>query len=203
MAVPTVAHDRLSRQIAFLVEADKLKTIIRRTPLVDSSRQENSAEHSWHLVLAVLLMREHVPFEFDLLRALEMLTVHDLVEIDAGDTFAYDAAGQATKAEREGVAAERIFGLLPPDQASHLHALWEEFEAQQTPTARVANAMDRLQPLLQNAYSNGGSWRSHRLTRAQVLQRMAPIESTLPDVWPLVVAILDSFCASGLIRPRA
>lgn len=197
----TVADDRLSRQIAFLIEADKLKGIIRRTPLVDSSRQENSAEHSWHLALAALLLREHVPFEFDLLRALEMLTVHDLVEIDAGDTFAYDAAGQVTKAERERVAAERIFGLLPPDQASRLHALWEEFEAQRTPAARVANAMDRLQPLLQNAYSNGGSWRSHHLTRAQVLQRMAPIETTLPEVWPFVVELIDSFCASGLIGP--
>jgi len=196
-----VADDRLSRQIAFLIEADKLKGIIRRTPLVDSSRQENSAEHSWHLALAALLLREHVPFEFDLLRALEMLTVHDLVEIDAGDTFAYDAAGQVTKAERERVAAERIFGLLPPDQASRLHALWEEFEAQRTPAARVANAMDRLQPLLQNAYSNGGSWRSHHLTRAQVLQRMAPIETTLPGVWPFVVELIDSFCASGIIRP--
>jgi putative hydrolases of HD superfamily len=196
-----VADDRLSQQIAFLIEADKLKNIIRRTPLVDSSRQENSAEHSWHLALAVLLLREHVPFEFDLLRALEMLTVHDLVEIDAGDTFAYDSAGQETKAERERIAAERIFGLLPPDQASHLHALWEEFEAQQTPAARVANAMDRLQPLLQNAYSNGGSWRSHHLTRAQVLRRIAPIESTLPQVWPFVVELIDSFCASGLIHP--
>ena len=143
----------------------------------------------------------YVPFEFDLLRALEMLTVHDLVEIDAGDTFAYDAAGQITKAERERVAAERIFGLLPADQASRLHELWEEFEVQQTPTARVANAVDRLQPLLQNAYSDGGSWRSHHVTRAQVLQRMAPIESTLPGVWPMVLEIVDSFCGSGLIHP--
>ena len=196
-----MADDRLLRQIAFLIEADKLKNIIRRTSLVDSSRQENSAEHSWHLALAVLLLGEHVPFEFDRLRALEMLTVHDLVEIDAGDTFAYDAAGQVTKAERERVAAERIFGLLPADQAARLQELWEEFEVQQTPTARVANAVDRLQPLLQNAYSDGGSWRSHHLTRGQVLHRMAPIESTLPDVWPIVLEIIDSFCASGLIHP--
>jgi len=195
-----VADDRLLRQIAFLIEADKLKNIIRRTSLVDSSRQENSAEHSWHLALAVLLLGEHVPFEFDLLRALEMLTVHDLVEIDAGDTFAYDPAGQVTKAERERIAAERIFGLLPADQASRLRELWEEFEVQQTPTARVANAVDRLQPLLQNAYSDGGSWRFHHVTRGQVLYRMAPIESTLPDVWPMVLEIIDSYCASGLIH---
>src|SRR5204863_9611129 len=146
--------DRLARQLAFLVEADKLKSILRRTPLVDASRLENSAEHSWHLALTAVLMREHVPFAFDLPRVLEMLTVHDLVEIDAGDTFAYDAAGQLTKAERELDAAERIFGLLPSDQAARLRALWEEFEAQQTPESQFATAMDRLQPLLQIACSN-------------------------------------------------
>jgi putative hydrolase of HD superfamily len=193
-------ENRLAQQIAFLVEADKLKVILRRTPLVDSSRQENSAEHSWHLVLAAMLLREHMTVAFDLLRALEMLTVHDLVEIDAGDTFAYDAAGQATKAERELGAAERIFGLLPPEQAAHLHALWAEFEAQQTPESRFATAMDRLQPLLQNARSGGGSWRTHDLTRDQVLARMAPIESALPGVWPMVLEIIDTACASGLIR---
>ncbi len=196
-------HDRLAQQIAFLVEADKLKGILRRTPLVDLSRQENSAEHSWHLVLAAILMREHMSVAFDLLHALEMLTIHDLVEIDAGDTFAYDAAGQVTKAEREHGAADRIFGLLPPDQTAYLRGLWEEFEAHQTPEARFANAMDRLQPLLQNARSNGGSWRTHDLTRDQVLGRMAPIESALPDVWPVVVEIVDAFCASGLIRADA
>jgi putative hydrolase of HD superfamily len=194
------SSDRLTRQLAFLVEADKLKSILRRTPLVDASRLENSAEHSWHLALTAVLMREHVPFAFDLTRVLEMLTVHDLVEIDAGDTFAYDAEGQITKAAREQAAADRIFGLLPADQTTHLRTLWEEFEAQASPEARVAHAMDRLQPFLQNSHSNGGSWRTHQLTRAQVLKRMAPIESTLPDVWPLVLRVVDTFCASGLIR---
>ncbi len=192
--------DRIAQQFAFLVEADKLKKIIRRTSLIDLSRHENSAEHSWHLVLTAMLMREHTAVEFDLLHALEMLTIHDLVEIDAGDTFAYDADGQATKAQRELDAAERIFGLLPPDQAAYLRALWEEFEARETPESCFANAMDRLQPLLQNARSDGGSWRTHDLTRDQVLHRMAPIESALPSVWPIVVGIIDSFCASGLIR---
>ena len=193
-------HDRIAQQFAFLVEADKLKKIIRRTSLIDLSRQENSAEHSWHLVLAAMLMREHTSVEFDLLHALEMLTIHDLVEIDAGDTFAYDASGQATKAQRELDAAERIFGLLPADQASYLRALWEEFEARESPESHFANAMDRLQPLLQNARSDGGSWRTHDLTRDQVLERMAPIESALPNVWPIVVEIVDAFCAAGLIR---
>src|SRR3984893_159903 len=194
----TMPADRLARQVAFLIEADKLKTIARRTPLVDSSRQENSAEHSWHLLLAAMVVREYMCTELNLLRALEMMTVHDLVEIDAGDTFAYDMAGQATKSERELAAADRVFGLLPADQSSYLRALWEEFEAQDTAESRFANAVDRLQPLLQNAGSGGGSWRAQQLTRHQVLQRMGPIESALPRLWPLVVEIIDSFCAAGV-----
>jgi putative hydrolase of HD superfamily len=196
----TMPDDRLARQVAFLIEADKLKTIIRRTPLVDSSRRENSAEHSWHLILAAFVMREYICAELNLLHALEMMTVHDLVEIDAGDTFAYDMAGQATRSERELAAADRIFGLLPPDQSSYFRDLWEEFEGQETPESRFANAVDRFQPLLQNAGSGGGSWSTHQLTREQVLQRMGPIESALPRLWPLVVEIIDSFCAPGLIR---
>ena len=192
--------DRLTLQIAFLAEADKLKTIERRTPLIDSSRRENSAEHSWHLILAALVMAEYMPVPFNLLHVLEMLAIHDLVEIDAGDTFAYDAQDQLTKAARETAAAERIFALLPDEQAGRLRTLWEEFEAHATPEARFANAMDRLQPLLQNASAGGGSWRNLALTREQVLHRMAPIETALPVVWPRVVDIIDSFCASGVLR---
>jgi putative hydrolase of HD superfamily len=195
------AGDRLTRQVAFLLEADRLKTVLRRTPLTDASRLENSAEHSWHLMLAALVLHESVG-DVDLARVLGMLAVHDLVEIDAGDTFAYDAAGIASKAEREGAAAERIFGLLPDDQRGELRGLWEEFEAQATASSRFANALDRFQPLLQNAAAGGGSWRTHGLHRAQVLQRMAPVETALPAVWPTVVRIIDTFCASGVIRTR-
>jgi putative hydrolases of HD superfamily len=129
------------------------------------------------------------------------MVVHDLVEIDAGDTFAYDAAAQATKMAREVAAADRIFSLLPPDQASEFRALWEEFEAQRTVEARFAHAVDRIQPLLQNAHSGGGSWSTHSVTRDQVLRRMAPIETDLPALWPLVLDIIDRFCAAGVIRP--
>jgi putative hydrolase of HD superfamily len=195
-----IANHRLAQQIAFLVEADKLKTISRRTPLVDGSRLENSAEHSWHLVLAAMIMRQYSPVTIDLLRVLEMVAVHDLVEIDAGDTFAYDAAGHVTKAEREAAAAIRVFGLLPADQRAHIAELWEEFEAQQTPESRFANALDRLQPLLQNASAGGGSWSTHSLHRDQVLTRMAPIESAMPELWPMVIDVIDAFCASGLIQ---
>ena len=192
--------DRLTQQIEFLIEADKLKQVLRRTPLTDRSRKENSAEHSWHLVLAAIVLREYSAAEVDLLRVLEMLAVHDLVEIDAGDTFAYDTQDLVTKAERELAAAERVFALLPADQASRVRSLWEEFEAQETPEACFANAMDRLQPLLQNACAQGGSWRDHDVERAQVLRRMAPIQSAVPAAWPLVMKIVDDFCASGLLR---
>lgn len=192
--------DRLAQQIAFLLEADKLKTVLRRTPLTDASRPENSAEHSWHLVLAAIVMAEHMAVPVDLLRVLEMLAVHDLVEIDAGDTFAYDADHLGTQAERERVAADRIFALLPPDQTARLRERWEEFEAHETPEARCANALDRLQPLLQNACAGGGSWRDHDVTRQQVLRRMDPIRSAMPDVWPRVLEIVDAFCAAGVLR---
>jgi putative hydrolases of HD superfamily len=194
-----MSNERLARQIAFIVEADKLKAVLRRNPLTDGSRLENSAEHSWHLVLAAIALVEYAPPGVDLLRVLELIAVHDLVEIDAGDTFAYDPSGHDGKAERERLAAERIFGLLPPDQAGEFRACWDEFEAHATPAARYANALDRLQPLLQNMQAGGGSWRAHAVTRAAVLRRMAPIESALPDVWPTVLDVIERFCACGAI----
>ena len=197
-----MSSDRLAPQIEFLVEADRLKGILRRTPLVDGSRRENSGEHSWHLVLFAMVLHEHLDGDCDLLHVLEMLAVHDLVEIDAGDTFAYDADGHETKEERERLAADRVFGMLPADQGSRLRALWEEFEGQQTIEARFANALDRLQPLLQNSRAGGGSWKDHDLSRTQVMRRMAPIEHTLPTAWPMVVRVIDSFCRSGMIQDR-
>jgi 5'-deoxynucleotidase YfbR-like HD superfamily hydrolase len=194
-----VPDDRLTRQIAFLLEADRLKAVLRRTPLVSAGRLENSAEHSWHLLLAALVMREHAARDIDLWHVCELLIVHDLVEIDAGDTFAYDVEGQKTKVAREQAAADRLFGLLPPDQADRFRQLWEEFEAHETPASRFGNALDRFQPLLLNAHADGGSWRLHSLSRAQVLERMAPVEGAMPDVWPAVLAIVDAFCAAGVI----
>jgi putative hydrolase of HD superfamily len=195
-----MATDRLARQVAFLVEADKLKTVLRRTPLVDLSRLENSAEHSWHLALTALALLEYAPAGVDLQRVLELIAVHDLVEIDAGDTFAYDTAAHDTKIDRERAAAERIFGLLPPDQSAAFRRRWEEFEAAETPESRYANALDRLQPLLLNMHSGGGSWKTHHVTRSAVFRRMAPIKTALPDVWPFVVDVIERFCAAGTIR---
>jgi putative hydrolases of HD superfamily len=196
-----MSNDRLARQIAFLVEADRLKTILRRTPLSDNSRVENSAEHSWHLALAAMTLHEYGPPGMDPSRVLELVVVHDLVEIDAGDTFAYDLAGHETKAARERAAADRIFGLLPDDQAQQFRARWEEFEAMVTPEAQFANALDRLQALLQNMKAGGGSWSAYAVTREQVFRRMAPVEGALPGVWPFVCEIIDRYCAMGAIRP--
>src|SRR4029453_15506900 len=153
-----VFDDRLARQIAFLVQADRLKTILRRTPLTDNSRLENSAEHSWHLALAALALSEHAPAGVDLGRVLQLVVIHDLGEIDAGDTFAYDPTAHVTKPERERAAADRLFGLLPSDQREIFRARWDEFEAQVTPESRFANALDRFQALLLNSQSGGGSW---------------------------------------------
>jgi putative hydrolase of HD superfamily len=194
-----VSNDRLQQQIAFLVEADKLKSILRQTPLADNSRLENSAEHSWHLALAALTLQEYAPDGTDVSHAVRLVIVHDLVEIDAGDTFAYDTAHHETKAERELAAAERIFGLLPADLQASLRNWWNEFEAQETPSARFANALDRLQPLLLNMRAGGGSWTAHHVARSQVVRRMQPIQLWMPAAWPLVLDVIDRACAEGLI----
>lgn len=191
---------RLERQLAFLIEADRLKGILRQTTLCDGSRRENSAEHSWHLALMATVLAEHTEPGIDVVRVLRMLLVHDLVEIDAGDAFAYDAAANVGREDRERRAADRIFGLLPAQQGRELHALWNEFEAQVTPESRVAVALDRLQPLLNNHHSGGGSWLVHGVTREQVLRRMEPIRTALPAVWPAVEALIARSCALGHIR---
>lgn len=187
---------RLAQQLAFLVEADKLKTILRRTLLTDSSRQENTAEHSWHLALAAIVLEEYASAPVNLGRVLRMLTVHDVVEIDAGDTFAFDKAGNATKEDRERRAADRIFGLLPNDIGADLRTLWEEFEAGVTPDSRFANAVDRIQPFLQNTKTRGGTWRIYNLTREEVLHRMDPIRTALPALYPMMLAAVDEYFAS-------
>lgn len=186
--MPTSA---LTQQLAFLVEADRLKEILRQTGLASGLRRENSAEHSWHLALMATVLTSYAAQPVELLRVLRMLLVHDLIEIDAGDTFAFDEGANETKQAREELAADRIFGLLPQGQAEEFRALWDEFEAGATPESRYANALDRLQPLLLNAENGGGSWREHGIRRHQVLKRMDPIRTALPEVWPAVMGIID------------
>jgi putative hydrolase of HD superfamily len=191
-----MAEARLDQFVEFLIEADKLKKILRRTLLADASRRENSAEHSWHLALSAMALEEYAAEPVDLRRVLEMVVVHDLVEIDAGDTFAYDVAGNATRHARESAAADRLFGLLPPDAGARLRALWEEFEARATPEARFATAVDRIQPFLQNVKAGGGTWKIYGLRREQVLERMDPVRTALPALWPMVTRVVDDFFAA-------
>ncbi len=194
-------HPPLTRQLAFIVEVDRLKEVLRQTPLASGARRENSAEHSWHLAIMASVLTSYAAEPVDLLRVLRMLLIHDVVEIDAGDTFAFDDGGNATKVEREERAAVRIFGMLPPDQRDAFRALWDEFEAGTTPESRYANALDRLQPLLLNAENGGGSWRTHGIRRAQVLKRMDPIRTALPELWPGVMAVVDWACAERHLLP--
>jgi putative hydrolase of HD superfamily len=188
--------ERLHRQIEFILEIDRLKTVLRRTVLTDSSRQENSAEHSWHLAVMAMLLAEHADRGIDVGRVIRMVLVHDIVEIDAGDTFCYDTAANEGKLEREQRAAQRLFQLLPPDQAAEMQALWEEFEARESADARFANAMDRMQPILQNLATDGHSWRVHGVTRGQVLERNQPISDGSQALWrELSARIEEAFAA--------
>lgn len=191
---------RLASQLDFVLEIDRLKTVLRRTVIVDRSRRENSAEHSWHIALAALLLAEHAGDGVDVARVVRMLLVHDVVEIDAGDTFAYDAAGYADKAEREQTAAERIFGLLPADQGAELAELWREFEAGATAEARFANAVDRLQPMLHNFVTEGHAWREHGVTGAQVRERNRAIGDGAPELWRFAERMIDEAVARGWIE---
>lgn len=190
--------DRLTQQLRFLTEADRLKTVLRATPITDNSRPENSGEHSWHLALFALVLADQAAPEVDINRVIRMLILHDLVEIDAGDVPIHAQGGQAhASAERvalEQAAADRIFGLLPQDQAAELRALWDEFEAAESPDAVFAKSLDRVQPVLLNMASGGGSWRDYQVTLEQVETRVgAKVARGAPRLWAHIRARLSEF----------
>ncbi len=194
-------HNRLRKQIQFILEIDKLKKIVRQTPLTDRSRKENDAEHSWHIALMAVLLIEHAEKEtMDILRVVTMLLVHDLVEIDAGDTFCYDEAGNADKLERETKAADRIFNLLPEDQAAYFRSLWDEFEAKDTAESKYAAAMDRLQPLLHNYNTEGGTWKEHQVPKDQVINRNHPIADGSTFLWEYAAGLIDDAVVKGYLE---
>jgi putative hydrolase of HD superfamily len=197
-----VPDSRLARQVQFIVEVDKLKDIYRQTVLIHSGRAENDAEHSWHLCLLVIVLAEHANLPgLDLLRVLKMLIIHDLVEIDAGDTFAYDAQRMAVQYAREARAAERIFGLLPEDQAQEFRALWEEFEAKETAEARFATAVDRFQPVLLNLLTQGSAWRRHGVTHDRVVARNRHIAEGSSTLWEFAEEMLREAVQDGRLPP--
>ncbi len=191
---------RLQDQLRFTLEIDKLKSVFRQSLLVDGSRRENSAEHSWHIGIMATTFLEYASGPIDVARVQKMLLLHDVIEIDAGDTYAYDAEGIATREARERAAADRIFGILPDDQAAEYRALWDEFEAQATKDSLYANALDRLQPLLLNFHSGGKTWLEHGITSAQVLDRMAPVKTGAPAFWSVVVEIVETAVRNGWLK---
>jgi putative hydrolase of HD superfamily len=191
---------RLDSQIRFVLEIDRLKEIQRRSYLLESRRRENSSEHSWHIAVMAMVLAEHGPRGLDLFKVLAMLLVHDLVEIDAGDTYCYDRVGAEDKAQREEEAAARIFGLLPRDQEQWMRSLWEEFEAGETGEARFAHAVDRLMPLLHNFHTQGKSWLEHSISREEVQDRMRPVSQGSEVLAELAREIIDQAVAKGYLR---
>ncbi len=197
---PPAMPERLERQIRFLVEIDRLKAIQRRSLLIDGRRRENSAEHSWHIAVMALVLAEYAEAPVDLCRVLKMLLVHDIVEIDAGDTYAYDPGGKVDQAAREAAAAERIFGLLPADQAAELRALWQEFDAGETAEAKFAHAVDRLMPLLHNFHTEGESWQAHGVDQGQVQQRVSAIAAGSQRLWEYADGLVRRAVEAGYLQ---
>ncbi len=192
--------ENLLKQIEFIKEVDKLKYILRKTKLFHSDRNENDAEHSWHLALMAMVLAEHSNVPVDLLRVIKMLLIHDIVEIDAGDTFIYDSRKNHDNTLEERVAAQRIFGLLPEPQAEELIMIWEEFEAQETNEAKFARAMDRLEPLLQNTSNNGGTWNEFGVRYDQVLAKKQVIARGSDTIWQYAEQLINDSVASGILK---
>ena len=193
-------NERLRKQIDFILEADKEKNIIRQTHLSGNGRRENDAEHAWHMAIMVYLLKEYANEEIDVAKAMMMALIHDIVEIDAGDTYAYDTKGLETQKAREEQAAERIFGLLPIDQRGELRSLFEEFEAYETPEARFVRAMDNFQPLLLNNSNDGKDWIEHGVRKSQVLKRHIKTKLGSNIIWEYIERIIEKHVKNGNIK---
>lgn len=194
------SNDRLNKQLLFSAEIDRMTSVLRRTLLIDGSRRENDAEHSWHIAVMAMLFSEYTIMPVDISRAVQMCVVHDLIEIEAGDTFAYDAAGNADKEERERIAADKLFSGLPEDQGVMIRSLWEEFDAMETPDAKYAACMDRLQPFLHNTLTDGHTWVEGNVDRKMVEKRMGIIREFMPEVYGWISKNLDNAADKGWIR---
>ena len=192
--------DQLLQQIEFIKEVDKLKYIVRKTKLLNSDRHENDAEHSWHLAMMAITLAEHSNSPIDVLKVVKMLLIHDIVEIDAGDTFIYDTQKSHDNTEEERQAAERIFGLLPNNQANEFIAIWEEFEEQQSSEAKFARAIDRLEPLLQNVSNNGGTWREFAIGFDKVYPKKQVISHGSSRIWAYAEQLLNDSVERGILK---
>lgn len=192
--------NHLLSQIEFIKEIDKLKYIQRRTKLINSDRNENDAEHSWHLAIMAVVLAEHANEPVDILKVVKMLLIHDLVEIDAGDTFIYDTQKDHTNTDEERLAAQRIFGMLPKDQAEELIEIWEEFEAGNSAESKFARAMDRLEPLLQNSSNQGGTWKEFDVPYSKVYNKKKVIKEGAETIWNYAKNLLNENVAKGILR---
>lgn len=192
--------ERFEKQLAFILEADKEKNILRQNHINGYTRRENDAEHAWHMAMMIYLLREYANEEFDLAKAMMMALIHDIVEIDAGDTYAYDTQGLATQKEREEKAAERIFGILPNDQCAELRALFDEFEAGKSAEARFAKTMDNFQPLLLNNLNGGADWQAHQVTKSQVVGRQRKSQLGSEVIWKYTEELIDYNVNKGNIK---
>ncbi|MEI7055941.1 HD domain-containing protein [Nocardioides sp. CCNWLW239] len=199
--LPDEIGGRLRAQLEFIAEADRLKTILRASPLAAADRRENDAEHSWHLALMVLLLAEYADEPIDVGHAIKLVIIHDMVEIYAGDSPVFDPAAIVDQVERELAAADRLFAMLPPDQAGEIRALWDEFEAAQTPEARFCKAMDRLEPMLLNWINRGGTWSMPGATESRVRAREAGVVAASTTLGQATDAIVRAGLAKGWIRP--
>ncbi|MBQ4898810.1 HD domain-containing protein [Paenibacillus sp. Marseille-P2973] len=191
--------EKMLKQFNFIVEIDKLKTIERRTKIIHGSRLENDAEHSWHLAMMAMILQHHANKTNDLLKVIKMLLIHDLVEIDAGDTFAYDTDGQVDKFDRETEAAKRLFGMLPAEQEEEFTQLWLEFENKETEEAKFASSLDRLQPLIHNSLNEGDTWQKYGITSEQVINRNKEINYGSEKLWEYAQTIIKSSVEQGIL----
>jgi putative hydrolase of HD superfamily len=194
--------ERLAKQIEFVAEADKLKGVLRRVSPIGIDRRENSAEHSWQAILTAMLLHEHANEEVDLLRVVQMLAIHDVVEVDVGDTFHYEKAARPNLAELEDKAAQRLFGMLPSNQAEYYVALWREFESRETPEARYAAAVDRFMAFVMNFHNGGGTWLEYNLAAEQILHGNAHIGHGSETLWDFVQSIIEKGLERGFILKR-
>ena len=192
--------DRLEKQVAFILEADKEKNIFRQTRLSNHGRHENDAEHAWHMAMMVYLLKEHANEEIDIAKAMMMCLIHDIVEIDAGDTYAYDADGLSSQQEREQKAAQRIFGLLPDDQKEEMIQLFNEFEEYKTPEARFARAMDNFQPMILNYSNDGGDWKEYNVSKSKIINRQSKTELGSKTLWKYSEDKINELVKNGNLK---
>ncbi|MPW25739.1 HD domain-containing protein [Alkalibaculum sp. M08DMB] len=193
-------NNRILKDIEFIVEIDKMKSILRQTKIIGENRREDDAEHSWHIAVMAMILCEYANDKIDIGKVIKMVLIHDLVEIYAGDTFCYDKEGNLGKRDREIAAADKIYGMLQDDKRKELRALWDEFEEMNTPESLFAASMDRLQPMLNNYHSDGGTWKKYKVTRSQVYNRIAPVKKSSDQIWDYIKFMIEDAYAKGLLE---